>query len=389
MPWKATRPMDQRMEFVARLKQGERMSDLCREFCISRKTGHKLKARYEELGVAGLADQSRAPRMIPHRTPDELLEAVYAERRRHPSWGPKKLKAVLEKRLGRAFPAPSTLGAALVRKGLVEPRRVRPQYKALGSNYLRTAHAPNDIWCMDYKGQFRLGDGSYCYPLTTTDLFSRYLLGCDGMPAISDEHARESYELLFRKFGLPLAMRSDNGVPFASVGLAGLTKLSVYMLRLGIVLERIRPGHPEENGQHERMHRTLKRATARPARGNLLQQQECFDDYMPEFNEVRPHEALGMLCPADVYQPSPRPYPAKLPEPSYPVHDDVLTVGSTGFIYFGGRARIYLATALAGQEVGIREEDDGRWLVSFLHLDLGHVDNSNLFTALRPNPPGA
>lgn len=387
MPWKARHAVDLRVEFVGRLMRGERMTDLCLEYGISRKTGHKLKKRYERQGVEGLVDQSRAPKVIPHRTPPELVELVLAERRTHPSWGPKKLKHVLEQRSGHGFPAVSTLGDMLVRHGLIEPRPRRVRYKSQGSGRLRTAVGPNEVWCMDYKGQFRLGDRSYCYPLTTTDLYSRYLLGCDGMVAISDEQARESFEHLFRECGLPTVIRSDNGVPFASTGLAGLTQLSAYMLRLGIELERIRPGHPEENGQHERMHLTLKRETTRPPRANLLQQQQRFDDFQVEFNEQRPHEAIGMKCPAELYTPSTRLYPDTLPEPSYPLHDDILTVGPHGHINLLG-TKFYLSAALVGHHVGIREEDDARWLVTFMAIDLGYIAQRT-FTPVAPTPPVA
>jgi transposase InsO family protein len=378
MPWKASRPVDLRIEFITRMHRGERMSDLCREYGISRKTGHKIKKRFEKSGTMGLLDESRAPKHIPHKTAPAVVELVVAERKRHPSWGAKKLKDVLEKRLGHTLPAASTLGDILTRRGLVHPRHRRARHSSAPTG-LRTAHSPNDTWCVDYKGQFRLGDGSYCYPLTVTDQVSRFLLGCEGMPAISDEAAREVFEDLFETYGLPLAMRSDNGVPFASTGLAGLTRLSAYWLRLGIVLERIRPGHPEENGRHERMHRTLKRETARPARSNLLQQQESFDSFLQEFNHDRPHEALGMKRPAEIYAPSPRRCPTKLPEPTYPTHDDAVTVDRWGHI-FSARRRVYLSSALAGQTVGVREEDDGRWLVTFMDLDLGFVGRNHSFT---------
>jgi transposase InsO family protein len=388
MPWKARSPVNLRTEFVARIERGERMSDLCQAFGISRNTGYKLMKRYEQAGAKGLVDRSRAPKTIPHKTAPELVEVVLAERRAHPSWGPKKLKHVLEKRLGRLLPSTSTIGDMLVRHGLVEARRVRPRYKAEGTHLMRTAHEPNEVWCVDYKGQFRLGDGSYCYPLTTTDLFSRCLLGCEGMVAISDEQAREEFEHLFLKYGLPAAMRSDNGVPFASTGLAGLTQLSAFWMSLGIELNRSRPAHPQDNGQHERMHRTLKRETTRPARANLLQQQESFDHFLVEFNEERPHEGIGMKRPADLYVPSPRPFPVQLPHPLYPLHDDIIEVARKGRIHFGGRGSVYLSSALVGHRVGIREEDDGRWLVTFMSLDLGHVDSKNTFTALGPNHPG-
>lgn len=388
MPWKGKTPVDLRMEFIARLKSGERMTELCRDYGISRKTGHKLKKRYEEQGALGLLDQSRAPHCIPHKTPPEVAELVVAERLRHPHWGAKKLKEVLEIRLGHALPSASTLGEILLRHGLITPRKRRPRHKACPT-LLRVADRPNDVWCVDYKGQFRLGDGSYCYPLTVTDQFSRFILGCDAMAAIDEEQARESMTALFREYGLPQFMRSDNGAPFASTGLAGLTKLSVFWMRLGIRPERIRPAHPQENGRHERMHRTLKRETTRPARSNILQQQERFDDFVLEFNTERPHEALDMKRPADLYTPSRRPFPKRLPEPEYPTHDDVITVDHRGHIKLPGRlGRPYLSAALAGQVVGLLEADDGRWLASFLDLDLGYFEKG-AFKPILPLPPEA
>lgn len=374
MPWKAKSPVDLRTEFMNRVMKGERVADLCREYGISRKTGDKFKNRFRQLGPAGLLDQSRAPKVIPHRTPPELVALIVAERKRHPTWGPKKLKDVLETRLRRVLPAASTIGDILMRAGLVEartPRRPVPPQPTT----LREAHAPNDVWCIDYKGQFRLGDRSMCYPLTLTDQRSRFILGCEAMTAISDEAARESCEEIFRRYGLPKAIRSDNGVPFASSGLANLTQLSAYWLRLGIDLERIRPAHPEENGQHERMHRTLKFETTRPPRTNLLQQQERFDTFVEEFNHERPHEALGMKRPAQLYKPSPRKLPTTLPEPEYPEHDDVVPISRIGHIYFR-RKQVYISSALAFQYVGLREENDGRWLVTFMNLNLGHLGNT-------------
>lgn len=378
--------MDLRIEFVNRIMQGERVSDLCREYGISRKTGDKFKQRFKRLGLAGLEEQSRAPHDIPHRTPLELEKLIVAAREKHPSWGPKKLKKDLEDRHKRPFPAASTIGDILVRKGLVERRRQRVRHRRAWPSGLRQATVPNEIWCIDYKGQFRLGDRSLCYPLTITDQVSRYILGCEAMAAIREEAARDACEEVFREYGLPLVMRSDNGVPFASTGLAGLSKLSVYWMQLGIALERIRPGHPEENGRHERMHRTLKFETARPPCDNQLQQQERFDEFELEFNHHRPHEALGMKRPAEVYERSHRPYPATLPEPTYPDHDDVLRVNRDGFVRLG-RRQSYLAAALAGQHVGIREERDGRWLVTFMDLDLGHFGNNNKLTPLPSSIP--
>jgi len=387
VPWKSSTPVDLRIEFMNRVLRGERVTDLCREYGISRKTGDKFKQRFMRFGLSGLEDQSRAAKVIPHRTPPELVEIILAERKRHPSWGPKKLKAILEHRLGHALPAASTVGDILKRNGLVEPSRQRPRHRAQPTA-LREAGGPNDIWAIDYKGQLRLGDRSLCYPLTLTDHFSRYILGCEGMGAISDEAAREVCAEVFQLNGLPLAMRSDNGVPFASTGLAGLTKLSVYWLRLGIRCERIRPSHPEENGRHERMHRTLKFETARPPRTNLLQQQERFDEFVQEFNHERPHEALGMKRPAEVYSKSDRPCPETLPELTYPAHDDVLRVNRDGMIYFRRKQR-YFAAAFAGEHIGLLEQLDGRWLVTFIDTDLGFIETDGRFIPMTATLPKA
>jgi putative transposase len=385
----ARKPVDLRMEMMVRLGQGERLTDLCREFGISRKTGEKFKRRFRELGPAGLQDQSRAPKLIPHKTPPELVDVLLAERRLHPTWGPRKLKEVLERRLERPFPAASTIGDVFAEHGLIVPRRRRRRHVPQPTG-LREATAPNDVWCIDYKGQFRLGDSSYCYPLTITDQFSRFILGCEGMAAICEEAARDVCEEVFRMRGVPAVMRSDNGVPFACTGLAGLTKLSAYWLRLGIKLERIRPAHPQENGRHERMHRTLKAETTRPARNNLLQQQERFDAFVEEFNTQRPHEALGMERPADVYVPPVKKHPAFLPDPDYSTYDDVLRVGPQGLIHLPGRRHVHITKALAGQLVGIREENEDRWLVSFLHLHLGYVEpRCNRFTPITLSCPPA
>lgn len=363
------------------------MSDLCREYGISRKTGHKLWNRYKGMGVAGLEDQPRVPKHIPHRTTGEVMEAILAMRRRYPSWGPKKLKQVLETELGHGFPAASTIGEVLRKHGFVTQREQRRRYVSRPTG-LRQVEAANEVWCADYKGQFRLGNGSYCYPLTITDQRSRFLLACEGMGAVSEEQAREVFQSVFEERGLPLFLRTDNGVPFATTGLAGLSKLSVFWMLLGIQHERIRPAHPEENGRHERMHRTLKLETTRPARANLLQQQECFDAFRELFNEKRPHEALDMKPPASAYQTSVRPYPKTLSEPSYPLHDDTLYVTKTGYLRVPGRGSVYVASALAGQPVGIREEDDGRWLVSFLHLNLGHISQERSLIPFSLPPQG-
>jgi transposase InsO family protein len=375
--------MDLRAEFVARLERGERMTDLCREYGIARKTGYKLKERVATCGADGLLDQSRAPKFIPHKTDPALVDVLVAARAKHPTWGPKKIKEMLEREHKRSFPSSSTIGNILVERGMVR-RRYRKRWRGdHEAGNLRESSGPNDVWCIDYKGQFRLGNGSYCYPLTFTDHFSRFVLGIEGMSAIDGERAKHESRLLFARYGLPRAMRSDNGAPFASSGLAGLSRLSVYWMRLGIKLERIRPAHPEENGRHERMHRTLKQETTRPARENLLQQQERFDAFIAEFNTERPHEALGMKRPADVYVPSSLVMPEKLPELRYPMHDDVLCVRQSGFIRVN-RRNLHLSDALAGELVGIREEEDGSLLVSFMNIDLATI-RSGVIEAIQTN----
>lgn len=350
--------MDLRMEMMERLARGESLVALCRDYGISRKTGEKFKSRFKQRGLLGLEDRSRAPLVIPHRTPPEIVELILAERRAHPSWGPRKLKTRLERRLERPFPAASTMGDLLARHGLVvrRKRRAPGEYQP---TVLREAKAPNEIWCVDYKGQFKLGDGSLCYPLTITDQRSRFILGCEGMAAISGDESRDVFEEVFRKHGLPESMRSDNGTPFASIGLANLTKLSAYWMLLGIRLERIQPGCPQQNGRHERMHRTLKFETARPGRQNLLQQQERFDAFVEEFNTVRPHEALDMKVPSDFYSSSARAYPAKVSEFTYPDFDDTLRVNRSGKISIAGRGAVHLSEALAGRDIGLRELRDG------------------------------
>lgn len=362
------------------------MTDLCREYGVSRKTGHKIWRRYQELGVAGLEDQPRAPKWRWNQMAAETAETILALRRKHPTWGPLKLKSVLESELGVTLPAASSIGNLLRRHGLATRRR--RQTHVMRPTRLRSVQVPNEVWCADYKGQFRLGDGSYCYPLTITDQHSRYLLACEGMGAISEEQAREVFQDVLREHGLPGAIRTDNGVPFATTGLAGLSKLTVYWRLLGIQHERIRPAHPEENGRHERMHRTLKAETTRPAQPNLLRQQESFDAFIEVFNTKRPHEALDMRRPADVYQASPRPYPSTLPEPEYPLHDDTLFVSKSGHLRVPGMGSFFLTRALTGQPVGIREGQDGSWLVSFLDLDLGYIEKNGSQSLFQPASSG-
>jgi transposase InsO family protein len=374
VPWRESHTVSERMKFVVRLNAGESMSDLCREFGISRKTGYKFWERYKQEGPGGLEDASRAPKRVARRTAAEIEQALVDARNRHPTWGGRKLKRAIEREQpGLIIPSASTVSGILKRHGLTKPRR-RWQRPTPWRSPLTAPQAANEVWAVDYKGQFRLGTGEYCYPLTATDVHSRFLLAVEALESTDEESAREVFRGLFQERGLPEIIRSDNGTPFASCGLAGLTSLSAWWLRLGIRHERTEPAHPEQNGQHERMHRTLKAETTRPAGRNVLEQQERFDTFRQVFNEERPHEALGLKTPAEVYQPSPRHYPAPLPELRYPLHDDVLLVTKHGHIRLPKGRTVFLSNALADQPVGLREGDDGRWLVTFVNLDLGTYD---------------
>lgn len=377
MPWKECEVVDERMRFVVRLRGGERMVDLCREFGISRKTGYKLVDRCELLGPTALEDQSRCPGRIPHRTLPEIEALLLAVRKAHPTWGPAKLKAYAgNQQPGVKLPAASTIGEILKRNGLIEPRKRRARTPAFSAS-LTPAVAPNDVWCADFKGQFRLGNGQYCFPLTITDQYSRYLIECHALESTAGGGARAGFEFAFRRFGLPRVIRTDNGTPFASRGLHGLSRLAVWWLRLGIWPERIEPAHPEQNGQHERMHLTLKVETTRPAAANQLQQQERFDAFSVTFNDERPHQALGQKPPATFYAASSRAYPERLDLPEYPLHDEVRKISSCGHMHLWKRdAYVFVSAALAGQRVGLREIDERRWLLSFMNVDLGVVNAS-------------
>jgi transposase InsO family protein len=376
LPWEARSIVNERMMFVSRVQSGERMSDLCREFGVSRKTGYKLLGRFKEHGPAGLYDQSRAPHTTRHRTSSEIEELLLNVKRSHPTWGARKLYGWLGRHHpGLRVPAISTISRVLRRHELVRPRKVRRSGVLPYGPRLRSTERPNELWCIDFKGQFRMGNGRLCYPLTVTDHYSRFLLGCEALESTRGLPAKEALKQVFRDFGMPLAMRSDNGVPFATGSIAGLSELSVWWLKLGIIPERIEPGHPEQNGRHERMHLTLKYETTRPAGHNLLQQQERFDDFVRIYNEERPHEALADQPPATAYTPSTRTFPAHEPEPSYPLHDRTLRVSHSGTVSFGSPRRGYaLGRVLANELVGLREVQDGRWLVTFVQLDLGYID---------------
>ena len=373
MPWKESSAMEERLRFVARLLDGEPMTDMCLEFGISRKTGYKIFDRYKEHGLEALTDRSRRPVRYANQLPQQVESMIISLKRDKPHWGARKIRELLVRRLAGdvRVPAKSTIHTVLDRHGLVK-RMGRPRRRATGTS-LSAGMAPNDLWCADFKGEFRLGNRQYCYPLTVTDHASRFLLMCEALESVREDTAFTAFKRLFQERGLPLAIRSDNGVPFASPnGLFNLSKLSVWWLRLGITIERIKPGNPQQNGRHERMHLTLKKEATRPAGMNSLQQQGRFDDFVHEFNTERPHEALAMKCPAELYVPSPRPYQG-LPELAYPFHDRDILVTTCGRICMH-RKKINISTVLAGQRLGIKEVDEGVWLVSFMHYDLGYID---------------
>jgi transposase InsO family protein len=387
MPWKECSVMDERLCFVARLLDGEAMTDVCREFGISRKTGYKIFDRYKEHGLAALSDRSRRPVRYANQLPAQVESLIVRLKGEKPHWGARKIRELLVRRLDGdvRVPAKSTVHAVLDRHGLVK-RGGRPRHRARGTP-LSEGASPNDLWCADFKGEFKLDNGRYCYPLTVSDHASRFLLLCEALESTREDLACTAFERLFRERGLPVAIRSDNGVPFGSPNaLFNLSKLSVWWLRLGIAIERIQPGHPQQNGRHERMHLTLKKEATRPPGLNSLQQQGRFDAFVAEFNQERPHEALGMKCPAEIYLASPRPYD-RLPELSYPFHDRDVLVTACGRLCLH-RKKINISTVFAGQRLGIKEVDDGIWLASFMHYDLGYFDLEQRTLQPLDNPFG-
>jgi transposase InsO family protein len=384
MPWKEVRPMDERMKFIGRLLDGERMTDLCREYGISRKTGYKFLNRYQVTG--GVGDLSRRPRSNPHQTSGDIEKLILKFRTARPTWGPKKIKVKLEEiNPGVKFPAASTIGGILERHGLVKPRRrKRFQQRLFPSDPITKTDAPNQVWCTDFKGQFRLQNHKYCFPLTVTDHFSRYLVGCEALENQKTGPTRECFEQIFEQYGVPEAILSDNGAPFGSIGFTGLSKLSVWWMSLGIQPRKIEPGCPEQNGRHERMHLTLKQQTTRPSGKNFLQQQERFDLFKTEYNEERPHEALAMKTPSDLYKPCRRSYAQACGPLEYPLHDEVRTVSAVGQINFSNRL-VNISAAFAGQKVGLRALDKEVILVTFGKTDIGFID-LKLGTLLPDHP---
>jgi transposase InsO family protein len=378
MPWKVSGVVEQREFFVEEYESEEwTMAELCRRYEISRETGYKWVRRYQREGMKGLHDLSRAPHWHPNHTAVRIEKQIVELRRKHASWGPRKLRAYLQREHGRTeWPAASTIGELLKREGLVAPRRKRrrtPPY----TKPFAAADGPNQVWCMDLKGWFKSGDGTRIDPLTVSDACSRYLLRCQAVDHANTEQVRSILEAAFREYGMPWAMRTDNGAPFASRAIAGISRLSLYLMKLGIVPERIAPGHPEQNGRHERMHRTLKAETANPPAATRRAQQKVFDRFREEYNRERPHEALGQQTPDSCYVTSPRMYPARLPEPEYSGSMQVRRVQQRGEFSWK-KQDVFISETLAGEAIGLEPNDDRYYTIYFASFPLGQFDSYKL-----------
>lgn len=380
MAWKETHVEEERMKFIAACLSETAawtMTELCEAFSVSRKTGYKWLRRYRASGLEGLRDQSRAPIHHPNAVAPAIMRRLVAERRRYRCWGPRKIVAVLRREEPQVdWPAVSTVGEILKRQGLVRRRRRRRRGVVVAAPLTRVVPAaPNELWCADYKGWFRLGDGRRCDPLTITDAYSRFLLRCRAVPRLDERGARPIFESAFREYGLPTALRTDNGTPFASAGLGGLTRLAVWWVKLGIRLERIEPGKPQQNGRHERMHATLKQETACPPRGNASAQQRAFERFRQRYNFERPHEALDDRVPGQSYWASPRRYPRRVPEVEYPAHFEIRTVRTSGEIKWRGELR-YVSEALVGEPVGLEPTGTRHWRLYFGSVLLALLDDA-------------
>lgn len=386
MPWRETCPMNERVQFIAAYLRGElKLTELCAAFEISRKTAYKLLNRYAAEGVAGLGDRSRRPHHCPTAVTEQVESAFVAARKQHPTWGPKKLRTLVARGYpGLKLPSVSTVGAILKRRGLSQPRRRMRRVVAPYGQPFRGYDTPNAVWCADFKGHFKLGDATRCNPLTISDGHTRYLLRCEGLTKQREDMVREVFESAFREYGMPHAIRTDNGAPFSTMAVGGLSNLSVWWIRLGIVHERIEPGRPDQNGRHERMHRTLKAETAKPASANMVAQQLAFDLFRREYNNERPHEALEQQTPASLYVASNRLFPEVLPDPVYPEGMVTKRVTSSGMLHWQG-CTWYVSWIVRDELIGIREIEDGRWLVQFGPVELGVLDK----TKTRLTKPGA
>jgi len=374
MPWKVLSQMELKMQLVRDWNEKHmNVTDLAQKFKISRPTVYKWLQRHEQLGVEGLKEVSRAPKHSPYRTAGEIVDLIVAEKLKNRKWGPRKIRAHVKREHPElSIPAVSTVGYWLKKEGLVQKRKKRPHVPPYTQPFYG-CEASNDTWSIDYKGQFFMKNGCICYPLTITDNYSRFLLGCEALEGPRYEPTRRSIESIFRQYGLPDAIRTDNGVPFAGKGIGGLSRLTVWWILLGIIPERIGKGCPHENGRHERMHRTLKEEALSPVAADLKAQQEAFDRFRYEYNTLRPHESLGDGVPHEHYTKSTRPYVENPHPPEYGHDYTVRQVRHSGEIKFAGRM-IYVSELLSGLPVGLKETDDGLWKLCFSFYTLGSLD---------------
>jgi len=365
MPWKIKEPMDERISLITDWKSGNySITELSVIYGVSRKAVYKWTARYERRGIDGLKELNRDPLSHPNQTNAEVIEELIKEKMDHSRWGPKKLLRHLESgRPDVKWPSVCTVEKWLRRHGLVKERKRRKRVPPYSEPFLQ-CDAPNKVWSADFKGQFRMGDGKWCYPLTISDNMSRYLLECRGVGSPCHEDTQKWFGWAFRNYGLPASIRTDNGTPFAGRGITGLSRLSVWWIMLGIRPERIQCGKPQQNGRHERMHRTLKEETATPAMADMKRQQMRFEEFRREYNNERPHEALGMKTPSSVYEASSRRYPEKVLEPQYDEGVDVRKVRESGEISYRGNY-YFLSEVLSGEQVGLMELHDGKYEVRF------------------------
>jgi transposase InsO family protein len=388
MPWEERRPMELRKAMIVDLMENNyRIAELSRKYKVSRKTVYKWIKRFGHAGDEGLKERSRAPKYHPNQTSSEVTELIVTMRIKHRDWGPKKI----HQRMGRIYPgirvpAKSTIGKILKQQGLIGPKRRKlrtPPYLAPLSESL----APNDVWTADFKGQFRTGDGKLCYPLTIVDDCSRYILLCKALEHPAHDEVRPWFERVFCTYGIPKAIRTDNGPPFASHSLGGLSRLAVWFMKLGIKTERIQIGHPEQNGRHERMHRSLKEAACKPPKANLLLQQQAFDTFMEEYNQQRPHEALGMQTPADIYEPSSIPFPSIPTKFTYPVDGIVRSVRSNGEIRWN-KGKLFISENLYHERILLMPIDNQTYEIWFRSTFIGLLDkiSNQVFSSIDSKP---
>ena len=374
MPWKIISPMDQKIQLIADWqKQIFSLTDLSQKYGISRPTVYKLTERYEQSGIEGLKEQSRAPKTCPHKTPEKIINLVIQEKLKNRKRGPRKIRAQLKRQHPEIeLPAISTISYWLKKEGLVEERKKRLRVPPYTQPFC-DCDEPNDVWSIDYKGQFYMKNNRVCYPLTVSDNFSRYILGCKALAGPRYIPTKEYLESIFREYGLPSAIRSDNGTPFAGKCIGGLSRLSIWFIQLGIIPERIKKGCPQENGRHERMHRTLKNDTLDSAAENLKEQQKAFDIFRHDFNHYRPHESLNDQTPSDYHKKSNQPYLERPHLPAYGLDYTVRQVCPSGEIKFKSQV-FFITQLLAGQPLGLKEIADGLWQIQYSFYVLGSVD---------------